>query len=127
MEGFKRRHYAKVVALHHYQMLPFVVETCGGMGPKAETLVELMAEAGEAHLRMWTKNAIIHELLHTVAIAVQRGSAVAYLHGYERALHSLRMTHAAKTVRIAAARQKRREEDQEELDEQSEGNSALTA
>ena len=73
VEGNRRRRYAKLVALHRYELLPFVMETSGGMGPDAESLVEVMAEAGEAHLRMWAKEDIIQELLHTAAIAVQRG------------------------------------------------------
>ena len=34
-EAGKRRDYAHIAALRHYQMHPFVMETCGGMGPAA--------------------------------------------------------------------------------------------
>ena len=119
MEGNKRRHYAKLVALHRYELLPFVMETSGGMGPDAERLVEIMAEAGEAHLRMWAKVDIIQELLHTAAIAVQRGGAVSYLHGYEQALRKLRMAHDASGARAAGNGEMRHEVSGEEAEEET--------
>ena len=101
MEGIKRRHYADLVALRHYQLHPFVMESCGGMGPAAERLVEIMAEAGEAHLRMWAKEDIARELMESVAIAVQRGTVLAYLHGYEKTLRTLRLGEAVTAARTA--------------------------
>ena len=89
-EARKRKHYADLVAFRHYELHPFVMETCGGMGPAAERLVDIMAEAGEAHLRVWAHEDIVRELLHSVAIAVQRGGATAYLQGYDRTLSKLR-------------------------------------
>ena len=119
MEGNRRRRYAKLVALHRYELLPFVMETAGGMGPDAERLVEVMAEAGEAHLRMWAKEDIIQELLHTAAIAVQRGGAVSYLHGYEQALRKLRMAHDASGARDVGNGEMRHEVSGEEADEET--------
>ena len=78
------------MAARQYQLHPFVLETCGGMRPEAENLVEIIAEAGEAHLRVWAQGDIIKELLESVAIAVQRGTALSYLHGYEKAQRKLR-------------------------------------
>ena len=52
-EGVKRKKYKDLAAMRHYQALPFVMETCGGMGRAAERLVDIMAEAGEAHLRVF--------------------------------------------------------------------------
>ena len=101
MEGVKRRRYADLVARHHYQLHPFVMESCGGMGPAAERLVEIMAEAGEAHLRIWAKEDIVRELIESVAIAVQRGTAVSYLHGYEKALRTLRWGKSDTAARTA--------------------------
>jgi hypothetical protein len=89
-ENEKRKHYTDLVALHGYQLYPFIMETCGGMGPGAVRLVKIMAEAGEAHMRVWAKEDAVQELLHTVAVAVQRGGTLSYLHGYQQALDKLR-------------------------------------
>ena len=106
MEAAKRRKYAALVAARQYQLHPFVLETCGGMAPAAERLVDIMAEAGEAHLRVWAKEGIIKELLESVAIAVQRGTALSYLHGYEQALRMLRLTEGDAEEQSAAARRR---------------------
>ena len=124
-EEAKRKHYADLVAFRHYQLHPFVMETCGGMAPAAERFVDIMAEAGEAHLRMWAKDDIVRELLHSVAIAVQRGGATAYLHGYDQVLHKLRADSALRIAK-AAARSQRREE-AELLGEDSEEEAACAA
>jgi hypothetical protein len=108
-EAGKMKDYAHMVALRHYQMHPFVMETCGGMGPAARRFVEIMAEEGEEHLHIWAKKDIIKELLHSVAIAVQRGSAVAVLHGYEQALCTLRSAAPAKAARDGALARRKRE------------------
>jgi len=90
VESFKRRKYARLSSLRGFEQLPFVVETCGGMGPSAVTLVKAMAEASEEHLRMWSKEAVIRQLVGSVAIAVQRGNGIAYLDGYDRSLQVMR-------------------------------------
>ena len=72
------------------------------MGPAAEQFVDIMAETGEAHLRMWAKEDIVRELLHSVAVAVQRGGALSYLHGYEQALRKLRVTEGVVAAKNAA-------------------------
>ena len=105
-ESIKSKHYAELVALRRCQLHPFVMETCGGMAPAAERLIDILAEAGEANLRLWAKQDILRELLHSVAVAVQRGGALSYLHGYEQALHKLRDGDAA----AAGARDGRRSE-----------------
>ncbi len=89
-EAEKRRKYTKLSSLRCYEQLPFVVETCGGFGPSADVLVKDMAEASEEHLHMWSRNAVIRQLVGSVAVAVQRGSAVAYLDGFEKTLRAIR-------------------------------------
>ena len=56
------------------------------MGSAAVKLLKAMAAAGEEYLAMWPKRDIIRHVVGSVAIAVQRGSAMAYLEGYDRAL-----------------------------------------
>ena len=41
------------------------------------------------YLAMWPKQDIIRHVVESVAIAVQRGTAMAYLEGYDRALTAL--------------------------------------
>ena len=53
-----------------FEQLPFVVETCGGVGPSADTLVKDMADASEEHLRMWSREAVIRQLVGSVAVCL---------------------------------------------------------
>ena len=85
----KRRKYLKMKTRHQMELMPFVVETCGGMGPAAVKLLKAMAKAGEEHLAMWPKQDIIRYVVGSVSIAVQRGSVMAYLEGYDRSLTTL--------------------------------------
>ena len=43
-----------------------------------------MALAAAQTFQLWTHTAIIQQLVGSVAIAVQRGTAMSYLDGYER-------------------------------------------
>ena len=70
--------------------IPSLWRHAGAWDPAAERFVAIMAEAAEAHLRLWAKEDVVGELLHTVAVAVPRGGALSYLHGYEQALRKLR-------------------------------------
>ena len=90
-----------------------------------------LAEAGEAHLFMWAKEDVTRELLHSVAIAVQRGGALSYLHGYEQTLRALRIAREAKVARNTVKRQRREEvlvdeDESEERDEEEEEAASAT-
>ena len=89
VEGQKRKKYLDIETRHQMELIPFVVETCGGVGPAAVKLLKALAAAGEEHLAMWPRKDIIRHVVGSVAIAVQRGSAMAYLEGYDRALRAL--------------------------------------
>jgi len=52
MESGKRKKYMDLSSLRHYEQLPFVVETCGGVGPSANALIKAMADTSEDHLAM---------------------------------------------------------------------------
>ena len=95
---------------HRMESMPFVVETCGGMGPAAVKLMKAMAKASQEHLAMWPKYTIIRHMVGSIAIAVQRGSVMAYLEGYDRAL----------TVLEKASTQSEEEEEGKEEDEEEE-------
>ena len=113
LEADKRRKYRKMKAQHQMELRPFVVETCGGMGPAAVKLLKAMAAAGEEHLAMWPKKDIMRYVVGSVAIAVQRGSAMAYLEGYDRAVSALGKPSTKK-------RKKKMEEEEEEEEEEVE-------
>ena len=88
-ERQKRGKYLKLNSSHGMEQLPFVVETCGGLGPSAVALLKAMARAAQEQLSMWPKWDIIRHVVGSVAVAVQRGTAMTYLQGYDRALSAL--------------------------------------
>ena len=67
-----------------YVAMLFGCETTGGLGPSAVQLIRVMAQASAELLHMWSYDDIVRELVGSVAIAVQRGGAMAYLEGYGR-------------------------------------------
>ena len=87
MEGVKRRKYAKLSSLRQYELLPFAVETYGGLAPGAVKVIQAMAQAATQHLSLWSRTDILRELVGSVAIAVQRGNVMSYLEGYDRTLY----------------------------------------
>ena len=85
----KHRKYDVTAAKHHAQMLAFSMETCGGMAPDAETLLHIVADAGEEQLGLWPKAAVLKQLTGAVSIAVQRGNTMSFLAGnYRSALRA---------------------------------------
>ena len=48
------------------------------------TLIKAMADASQEHLAMWTRVDVVREVAGSLAMAVQRGNAMAFLDGYER-------------------------------------------
>ena len=54
--------------------------------PAAVQLMHAMALAAAQTFQLWSHTAIIQQLVGSVAIAVQRGTAMSYLDGYERSV-----------------------------------------
>jgi hypothetical protein len=52
MQTTKRRKYQETAVRHRAELLPFCMETCGGMAPDAITLLSAMGEMGEERLGM---------------------------------------------------------------------------
>ena len=77
--------------------------TTGGLGPSAVQLIRVMAQASAELLHMWSYDDIVRELVGSVAIAVQRGGAMAYLEGYDRTVHVGVGRKAAVSGPVAAA------------------------
>jgi hypothetical protein len=127
VEAAKRRKYLDMSVQHHFEQLPFVVETCGGVGPSGDRLMKAMAEASEDHLCMWSRVDVIRELVGSVAIAVQRGGALTYLEGYDRSLHAVhpsRRKRAAASKKGAGGQKKDEDEDGAEWAESEEEDGA---
>jgi hypothetical protein len=51
----KRRKYAAVANRHDAELIPFVVETCGGLGPDAIALLDVISGAAAEHLSLWSQ------------------------------------------------------------------------
>src|SRR6185437_9459083 len=87
----------------------------GGMGPSGDKLIKAMAEASEEHLAIWSREDVIRELVGSVAMAVQRGGAMTYLEGYDKALHAMY------ALQKRAAKKKKLEEEGDEGGTESDG------
>jgi hypothetical protein len=82
----KHRSYDETARLHHMRLLPFSVESMGGMSSEAEQLVEQVGLACRDHLTLETHESIARGVRAAVAVAVQKGNAMAVLAGYSRAV-----------------------------------------
>ena len=105
-EQQKKRKYAKLASQRRYEMLPFAVETSGGFAPAAVQLMHAMALAAAQTFQLWTHtekyrhHPKIQQLLGSVAIAVQRGTAMSYLDGYQRSVGASGAKASACTVEV---------------------------
>jgi hypothetical protein len=112
-EQKKKNKYLRLSSRHRFVQLPIAIETTGGMGPRTQTLVNAMADASAEQLVMWTRESVIRELVGSMAMAVQRGNAMTFLEGYDRALHAALAKHAASAKQSAMVEQ---EEDDRGID-----------
>jgi hypothetical protein len=94
----KRNKYEKTAAHHEARLLPFAVETFGGLAPDAVTLLKELSRAGEEHLALWPRDVIVRQLLGSVAVAVQKGNAMAVLSGYSKAVTAVRVKAAVEVT-----------------------------
>jgi hypothetical protein len=115
-EGLKMRKYLALSARHSFVQLPIALESMGGMGPATVTLVQAMADASAEHLAMWSRESVIRQIVGALAMAVQRGNAMTFLDGYDRALHAAIAQAAESTKRRPKAAE---EEGEEEMKEES--------
>jgi Reverse transcriptase (RNA-dependent DNA polymerase) len=110
----KRTRYMETAVQNNAELLPFSVETYGGMAPDAIKLLSAMGDMGEEQLGMWPRHVVIRHLIGSVATAVQRGNAVAWLSGYSRAMVAL--------VQKRKADGKQRKEQDSEVESECEDN-----
>ena len=81
----KHKSYDETAARHDAVLLPFSVETCGGMAEDAVELLDRIATAGAEHLAFWSHNRIVQHLLAVVAVAIQKGNAMTVLRWQQEA------------------------------------------
>jgi hypothetical protein len=79
MESKKRTKYAAIASRHDAELIPFVVETCGGLAPDAIALLDVISGAASEHLSLWSQEDAAKEVLDSVAIAIQKGNAMTVL------------------------------------------------
>ena len=113
--------YLRLSSRHRFVQLPIAIETTGGVGPRTETLVKAMADASAEQLLTWSRDDVIRELLGSIAMAVQRGNAMTFLEGYDRALQMALAQHAASARQRVAAEQKEDDRDIATTEDESEG------
>ena len=83
----KNRKYTGVAARLGAELLNMCVDSCGGLASDAFELVRAIGEEGERwSLGTWNSGSIERQLLGAVAMAVQRGNALAVLSGHTRAV-----------------------------------------
>jgi hypothetical protein len=84
----RRKHnsYDDVAREHHMRLLPFSVETMGGLSTEAQHLIEQIGLACRDHLCLETHESIARGVLASVAVAVQKGNALTVQAAYSQAV-----------------------------------------
>jgi hypothetical protein len=83
-ERVKQAKYSAVAAQHHATLLPFAVDTTGGLAPDARRLLDIISRAGREHLALWPHWEIQRHMMGAVAVAIQKGSTMLMLAGYSK-------------------------------------------
>jgi len=63
-------------------MVPFVVESLGGITKTGQTLLNSVILACSEHQSLWSPQQLRRELYGSLSIAIQRGNALALTSGY---------------------------------------------
>ena len=72
VEQRKKRKYAKLASQRRYEMLPFAVETSGGLGFAAVLLMHAMALAAAQTFMLWSHTAVVTYRHHPAARRLSR-------------------------------------------------------
>ena len=75
-ETRKQNKYAEAAQGQKARMLPFSVETTGGMAPRARQLIEQINLACRQEHAVFSHRQLCTEMTGGIAIAIQRGSAI---------------------------------------------------
>ena len=82
----KQRHYQEVANSQHAEFIPFSCESTGGISQEAERVINRLSLACQDHLTLPSNLPFVNAVHSSVAIAIQRGNALAILAGYSRAV-----------------------------------------
>lgn len=82
----KATKYKDVASTQMAEFIPFSVETTGGIGADAARLIDLLSLASRDYLTLPSHHPFANSILSSVAIAIQRGNALAIQAGYSRAV-----------------------------------------
>ena len=82
----KHSKYTHLANTQQAHFIPFSVETSGGMTEEAEELVDQLSLACKDHLTLPSSKPFANSIRSSIAIAIQRGNALAIHAGFSRAV-----------------------------------------
>jgi hypothetical protein len=85
-EKVKTNKYKTMTEQQEAVFYAFAAESCGGLAPQGLAMLKQLSTVGEAHLALWPQYQIVQHMLSSVAVAIQRGNAMAVLSGYTNQL-----------------------------------------
>jgi hypothetical protein len=85
-EKIKTRKYDELARAQHSDFIPFVIETYGGIGGKAQQFLSELSVFAHDHLTTYSHFDVVSGLRYAMACSVQRGNALIALAGYANAV-----------------------------------------
>ena len=85
-EKIKIRKYDELAGAQHSNFIPFVIETYGGIGGKAQEFLSELSVFAHDHLTTYSHFDVVSGLRYAMACSVQRGNALIALAGYANAV-----------------------------------------
>lgn len=85
-EKIKIRKYDELARVQHSNFIPFVIETYGGIGVKAQEFLSELSVFAHDHLTTYSHFDVVSGLRYAMACSVQRGNALIALAGYANAV-----------------------------------------
>ena len=85
-EKLKIGKYDELARAQHSDFIPFVIETYGGIGGKAQEFLSALSVFAHDHLTTYSHFDVVSGLRYAMACSVQRGNALIALAGYANAV-----------------------------------------
>ena len=85
-EKLKTRKYDALARAQHSNFIPFVIESYGGIGEKAQSFLSELSVFAHDHLTTYSHFDVVAGLRYAMACSVQRGNALIALAGYANAV-----------------------------------------
>jgi hypothetical protein len=86
----KIKKYEDIAKHNQANFIPFVVETSGAFTEESEQLINHIISTCAEHQQLWEPREVRREFLGSIAIAVQKGNAMAMFEGHSRANRAIR-------------------------------------